>query len=640
MVESQVEAPQTSRAASAVRTTRATRHPATDITAAFDQILASAAQPAQQAAPQSAPTASEPFVDAVLQEAPQRETSLDDQSSADDERRAERQDAVNYAAAPSRPEPPVRAVPAVHAQETTKPAQWTEHAPVAASAHASSAKPASQRTVERPPKLARESVGTNIEAATKAAHDQKSSEAKLKIVNAVAKDGAPPRPAVNPAEAVPPAPRVKKGAAETSTKEAKANVKVAEADTATPGRRQTPQQERVEKAVEAAKPTVKQDAKVVAPQLGTTAVTQSPEATTSPATASSRRPKGNVETTTTANNPAQSERQILDKRAIPAEATQKGPSANKNSDVSSAPVKTTEKSPEPAAAVQSSSAAAVAATAATKPRESTPVAETRRSRESRVATSSNAESRTADSTTSPAPVVAQPVTATATPAVQSQTNVAPLVSAAQPVSATPAVDAKSMQATASTGDRHAATPAIGSTGAARENGKSLLDSAKQATTTARTRNDQQLEVDRVRLVQRVAKALQTAQDRGAPLRLRLTPPELGVLKIELVMRDGALSAKLEAETPAAKAAILDNLPALRERLTAQEIKIERFDVDLMQQPDSSGGGRQSFADAESSRERAATRQVRNERAASQPTGSHEPKPPAMRSTPGRLNVLA
>jgi len=623
MVESQVEAPQTSRAASAVRTTRATRHPATDITAAFDQILASAAQPAQQAAPQSAPTASEPFVDAVLQEAPQRETSLDDQSSADDERRAERQDAVNYAAAPSRPEPPVRAVPAVHAQETTKPAQWTEHAPVAASAHASSAKPASQRTVERPPKLARESVGTNIEAATKAAHDQKSSEAKLKIVNAVAKDGAPPRPAVNPAEAVPPAPRVKKGAAETSTKEAKANVK-----------------ERVEKAVEAAKPTVKQDAKVVAPQLGTTAVTQSPEATTSPATASSRRPKGNVETTTTANNPAQSERQILDKRAIPAEATQKGPSANKNSDVSSAPVKTTEKSPEPAAAVQSSSAAAVAATAATKPRESTPVAETRRSRESRVATSSNAESRTADSTTSPAPVVAQPVTATATPAVQSQTNVAPLVSAAQPVSATPAVDAKSMQATASTGDRHAATPAIGSTGAARENGKSLLDSAKQATTTARTRNDQQLEVDRVRLVQRVAKALQTAQDRGAPLRLRLTPPELGVLKIELVMRDGALSAKLEAETPAAKAAILDNLPALRERLTAQEIKIERFDVDLMQQPDSSGGGRQSFADAESSRERAATRQVRNERAASQPTGSHEPKPPAMRSTPGRLNVLA
>jgi len=197
-----------------------------------------------------------------------------------------------------------------------------------------------------------------------------------------------------------------------------------------------------------------------------------------------------------------------------------------------------------------------------------------------------------------------------------------------------------MQATASTGDRHAATPAIGSTGAARENGKSLLDSAKQATTTARTRNDQQLEVDRVRLVQRVAKALQTAQDRGAPLRLRLTPPELGVLKIELVMRDGALSAKLEAETPAAKAAILDNLPALRERLTAQEIKIERFDVDLMQQPDSSGGGRQSFADAESSRERAATRQVRNERAASQPTGSHEPKPPAMRSTPGRLNVLA
>jgi flagellar hook-length control protein FliK len=41
-------------------------------------------------------------------------------------------------------------------------------------------------------------------------------------------------------------------------------------------------------------------------------------------------------------------------------------------------------------------------------------------------------------------------------------------------------------------------------------------------------------------------------------------------------------ARLEAETDVARAAIVDNLPALRERLAEQGVRIERFDVDLMQ----------------------------------------------------------
>jgi flagellar hook-length control protein FliK len=41
-------------------------------------------------------------------------------------------------------------------------------------------------------------------------------------------------------------------------------------------------------------------------------------------------------------------------------------------------------------------------------------------------------------------------------------------------------------------------------------------------------------------------------------------------------------AHLEAETEVAKATIVDNLPALRDRLAEQGVRIERFDVDVMQ----------------------------------------------------------
>ncbi|MGC3966690.1 MAG: flagellar hook-length control protein FliK [Pirellulales bacterium] len=94
------------------------------------------------------------------------------------------------------------------------------------------------------------------------------------------------------------------------------------------------------------------------------------------------------------------------------------------------------------------------------------------------------------------------------------------------------------------------------------------------------------QADRVRFVQRVAKAVQSAVERGGELQIRLSPPELGSLRLQVKLADGALSAKLEAETPQAKQILTDNLPQLRERLAQQDIKIEKFDVDLF----SSGGG--------------------------------------------------
>jgi flagellar hook-length control protein FliK len=93
-------------------------------------------------------------------------------------------------------------------------------------------------------------------------------------------------------------------------------------------------------------------------------------------------------------------------------------------------------------------------------------------------------------------------------------------------------------------------------------------------------------VDPARFVSRVARAVHTAQERGGPLHLRLSPPELGAMRLELSVNQGALTATIETDNSTARQLLLDNLPALRERLAEQNVKIERFDVDVRR--DSSG----------------------------------------------------
>ncbi len=95
------------------------------------------------------------------------------------------------------------------------------------------------------------------------------------------------------------------------------------------------------------------------------------------------------------------------------------------------------------------------------------------------------------------------------------------------------------------------------------------------------------QVDAARFVQRVAQAFQAAGERGGTLRLRLSPPELGSLRIEISVRNGAMHARLQTDKESTRNLLLDNLPALRDRLAQQDIRIERFHVDLA---DQSGGG--------------------------------------------------
>jgi flagellar hook-length control protein FliK len=97
-------------------------------------------------------------------------------------------------------------------------------------------------------------------------------------------------------------------------------------------------------------------------------------------------------------------------------------------------------------------------------------------------------------------------------------------------------------------------------------------------------------VDRARFVQRVEQAVQSMGDQAGSLRLRLSPPELGSLRITLSVRQGELNARLEVETSSARNLLLDHLGELRDRLAQQNIKIQQFDVDVADRRPGGMGG--------------------------------------------------
>lgn len=144
-------------------------------------------------------------------------------------------------------------------------------------------------------------------------------------------------------------------------------------------------------------------------------------------------------------------------------------------------------------------------------------------------------------------------------------------------------------------------------------------------------------IDRARFVQRVAGAFRSLSEQNNTLRLKLSPPELGSLRIEITVRNGQMSARLEAETSEARNLLLDHLPALRERLAGQEIKIQQFHVEVAdRQP---GGGTHHAGQDESRRREARAASVHG-------PARGNPTPPIVEAAPqsrlggdGRLNVI-
>jgi flagellar hook-length control protein FliK len=141
------------------------------------------------------------------------------------------------------------------------------------------------------------------------------------------------------------------------------------------------------------------------------------------------------------------------------------------------------------------------------------------------------------------------------------------------------------------------------------------------------RGDDLPPLDTARFVGRVAKAFQTAQDRGGSLQIRLSPPELGALRVELTVKDGVMSASLQTENSTARRLLLDHLPTLRDRLAEQNIRVDRFDVDVRREgsggnADARGSQHQQFqhqADQPSPRRQAVAQRLTQEPAASDVT---------------------
>lgn len=106
---------------------------------------------------------------------------------------------------------------------------------------------------------------------------------------------------------------------------------------------------------------------------------------------------------------------------------------------------------------------------------------------------------------------------------------------------------------------------------------------KPATSDAQ-RPDVLTQAERVRLVQRVSRSFARLGPTGGQISLKLHPPQLGALNVQVRMEGRSMTAKLTTESGAARDAILESLPVLRTRLAEQGFEISSFQVDVGDNP--------------------------------------------------------
>ncbi|MEX0725801.1 MAG: flagellar hook-length control protein FliK, partial [Planctomycetaceae bacterium] len=159
---------------------------------------------------------------------------------------------------------------------------------------------------------------------------------------------------------------------------------------------------------------------------------------------------------------------------------------------------------------------------------------------------------------------------------------------------------------------------------------------------------------------RLASLVQQSERMDRTISVRLHPPELGALLIDVTERDGVMSARFEVQTLAAQKILGDSLPKLHDLLSQLGATVERIDVllvtaesnqdrsgyddpeqqrqrDHREQLAADGGDRQQFAGEDrqssqsSSRDPRQGEQSRRDSAADQPVqGPHRDQKPASR----------
>ncbi|VAX39817.1 hypothetical protein MNBD_PLANCTO02-2800 [hydrothermal vent metagenome] len=99
-------------------------------------------------------------------------------------------------------------------------------------------------------------------------------------------------------------------------------------------------------------------------------------------------------------------------------------------------------------------------------------------------------------------------------------------------------------------------------------------------------------------------AVELAVEQGESLSIRLTPPELGTIQIQLTIEEGAISARLEVQTPEAQTALLQHLQTLQKTLQQNGAPVKNITVQLTPQTaeDQASGDRNQSGEQQTSQE--------------------------------------
>ena len=89
-------------------------------------------------------------------------------------------------------------------------------------------------------------------------------------------------------------------------------------------------------------------------------------------------------------------------------------------------------------------------------------------------------------------------------------------------------------------------------------------------------------------VARVVRGLVNAVNQnGGSVTLRLQPPELGFVRVQLEINDGSVRAAFQAEQPAVRTLLSQQMSQLRQALQSHGLQVDRLDVQTMQSEDNS-----------------------------------------------------
>jgi len=116
-----------------------------------------------------------------------------------------------------------------------------------------------------------------------------------------------------------------------------------------------------------------------------------------------------------------------------------------------------------------------------------------------------------------------------------------------------------------------------------------------ATTDAPTLT-QAFTADEAQFSSRIVRGLSAmVNQRGGVMNMRLDPPELGQLRVQMTIARGIVSADFQASSPQAHALLEKNMVALRNALEGQGLTVERLAVHVAPSG-SSGAGQQTMRD--------------------------------------------